>query len=297
MDVWSLRSDLHFVHVASSDSRNAYWVIKDPLARECHYLSENEKTLIEMADGSAGIIDICRSALLRFPTVGSLQSLISFFLQARRRGLLVADAAGPLDATLRRTPSPKRSWRDVSRLMAIRLPGWNPSPLLDATVPYFQCLGSRAMQFCLLALFVGAGFLILGRFDQLMAESVGLFSRGPATWWLMTWVVIAAVKTVHELAHAITCRMVGAECRQIGVLVLFGAPCLYCDVTDLWAVPHRAKRVLVSAAGMLAELFLAAMATIVWATTGDTDLHSLALIVMVVCSISTLVVNANPLLR
>ena len=295
MDVWCLRNDLHFVRVASSG--NDYWVVKDPLARECHYVNEDEKKLLEMADGSTGIQSVCRQAMNRFPDSNSLQSLLSFFVQARRRGLLIAESTGPLENALRRAPSQSRTSWGLASLLAIRLPGWNPSRLLRLTESVFERLTSRAARWLGLALMCVAGLVLVGRFDRFVAESVSSFRDAQGSLWLLILLVIASVKTIHELAHAMTCRWAGAECRRIGVLLLLGTPCLYCDVTDLWSVPDKWKRVLVSAAGMMAELLIAAVATLVWASTGDTTLHEIALMVMVVCSFSTLLINANPLLR
>lgn len=297
MDVWSLRRDLTFVRVPPTDRGIAYWVVRDPLARECHYLSDDEKTLLEMADGSKDVAEICRRAVSRFPALSSLQSAASFFVQARRTGLLQCVSAGGFETALRQSPTALRSWKDVSRWWAIRFPGWNPSPLLDRIEPVVRFIGSRLSCYVGFGLVVLAALLVIGRFDQLVFESIAAAQSGSGVWWLSVLVVVACVKSVHELAHAVSCRLVGAECREIGVMLLFGAPCLYCDVSDLWTVPEKWKRVLVSAAGMLAEIVLAALATILWVMTADTDLHRLALVVMVVCSISTIVVNANPLLR
>jgi putative peptide zinc metalloprotease protein len=57
------------------------------------------------------------------------------------------------------------------------------------------------------------------------------------------------------------------------------------------------RRITVSAAGMAVELVLAALATLVWATTQPGLANTLALNVMFICSVGTLLINGNPLLR
>jgi putative peptide zinc metalloprotease protein len=54
---------------------------------------------------------------------------------------------------------------------------------------------------------------------------------------------------------------------------------------------------LVGAAGMIVEMFFAALAAFVWANTGQSTLHALAYNIMFIASVSTIVFNANPLLR
>ena len=80
--------------------------------------------------------------------------------------------------------------------------------------------------------------------------------------WLV--IALAAVKVVHELGHALTCKHFGGDCHEVGVLLLFFTPCLYCNVSDAWLFPGKWQRIAVSAAGIVVEVFLAAIATFLW---------------------------------
>ncbi|MBU6402477.1 MAG: biotin/lipoyl-binding protein, partial [Verrucomicrobia bacterium] len=71
----------------------------------------------------------------------------------------------------------------------------------------------------------------------------------------------------------------------------------YMDATSSWGFRSRWRRMLVGAAGMLVELFVAAIATFIWANTGPGTPHNLAYNMMFVASVSTLLFNGNPLLR
>jgi putative peptide zinc metalloprotease protein len=99
------------------------------------------------------------------------------------------------------------------------------------------------------------------------------------------------------LAHALTCVHVGGECHEIGLLLLVFTPCLYCDVSDVWTIAGKWRRIAVSAAGIVVEAFLAAAATFLWWSSAAGVINTLCLHIMIVCSVSTLLVNGNPLLR
>ena len=71
----------------------------------------------------------------------------------------------------------------------------------------------------------------------------------------------------------------------------------FVDVTSAWRFPSKFQRILTSAAGMLAEMFLAAIAAIVWANTAPGTVNFHAANVMVAASLHTLLFNANPLMR
>jgi putative peptide zinc metalloprotease protein len=74
-------------------------------------------------------------------------------------------------------------------------------------------------------------------------------------------------------------------------------PIPFVDATAAWAFRERWRRILVGSGGMMVELFLASIAAVVWVQTGDGLLHSVAYNVMFVASVSTLILNINPLMR
>jgi putative peptide zinc metalloprotease protein len=110
-------------------------------------------------------------------------------------------------------------------------------------------------------------------------------------------VVLGVTKILHESGHGLSCRHFGGECPEVGVMLLVMTPCLYCNVSDSWMLPSKWKRAMIGAAGMYVELILASIATFVWWYSNPGLLHHLALSTMFVCSVSTVMFNANPLLR
>jgi putative peptide zinc metalloprotease protein len=105
------------------------------------------------------------------------------------------------------------------------------------------------------------------------------------------------VKAFHELGHAAVCHRYGGEVHTMGLMFMIFTPLPYMDATSSWGFRSRWQRAFVGAAGMLAELFVASLAAIYWAVSGTGALHSLAYNIMFVASVSTLLFNANPLLR
>src|SRR5205807_9119248 len=67
---------------------------------------------------------------------------------------------------------------------------------------------------------------------------------------------------------------------------------------DAWTLPSKWKRIIISFAGIYVELIIAAIATFVWWNTpAHPFVNNLSLSLMIVCSVSTVVFNANPLMR
>jgi putative peptide zinc metalloprotease protein len=114
---------------------------------------------------------------------------------------------------------------------------------------------------------------------------------------LWMWVTLGIVKVIHEFGHGLSCKAFGGEVHEMGILLLCFSPSLYCNVSDAWTMPGKWRRILISFAGIYVELMVAAIATFVWWNSSSYVVHQVALSLMVVCSVSTVLFNGNPLLR
>ncbi len=80
-------------------------------------------------------------------------------------------------------------------------------------------------------------------------------------------------------------------------MFLVFAPVPYVDASSSSAFHSKTRRMLVSAAGMLVELFLAALAMYVWVLVEPGTVRSIAFNVMLIAGVSTVLINGNPLMR
>jgi putative peptide zinc metalloprotease protein len=213
--------------------------------------------------------------------------------------LLVSDGAGQATVLRERRDSRRRQsfLNLVFGLLAIRLPGMNAEPWLRPLAWPGRVLFSRS---CALAalLFASIGALLLvGRAHDFVREFPTLRTLaqpGVFGCFLLTMIM---VKIAHEFGHALACRRFGGECHEMGVLLLACMPCLYCDVSDSWMFASRWQRIVVSLAGIYVELLVATLAGILWYLSEPGGLHTMSLYVMITCTVSTILVNGNPLLR
>lgn len=155
------------------------------------------------------------------------------------------------------------------------------------------CTGRAAMLVWLAVVLAGAG-AALDNWGALSDHSQGLFSLSNLPW---LFVSLTTMKLLHELGHAFVCKRYGGEVHAFGVMFLILTPLPYVDTASTWGFKSRFQRAIVSAAGMMVELFLAAIGALVWSHTSSGIVNSLAYNVMVVGSISSLLFNGNPLLR
>jgi len=175
------------------------------------------------------------------------------------------------------------------RIPLFSLDGW-----LQRTQPLIRATTGRAAGVVWVVMLLLGGATAIEHSAAIGHAGEGLLALSNLPW---LYLALTVVKVCHELAHAFVCKRYGGHVPTFGLMVLVLAPLPYVDASASWGLRNKWQRAYVGAAGMLAELFLAACATLVWAATTDGLVHSLAFNVMVVGSISSLLFNGNPLLR
>ena len=192
----------------------------------------------------------------------------------------------------------KRRQREIGsgfmNIMFMRFPLLDPDRFLVRTMPLVGRLFSP-MGAVLWLLVVG--FALKVAVDNFSALSVQTQSVLAPNNLFLLYIGLIFIKTIHEFGHAYCCRKFGGEVHVMGLMLMIFTPIPYVDASSSWGFRSRWKRVLVGASGMIAEIFIAALAAFVWVNTGEGTLHSLAYNIMFIASISTVIFNINPLLR
>jgi putative peptide zinc metalloprotease protein len=295
---WRLRTDL-VIQAAESDSGSS-WTIKDPLRLKYFNVEMEEMMFLRLLDGSTSLSSLMAVLRDRFPDVEfSLDNLRQFLMTAVNGGLLRACVPGHSDRLMeiRNRQESQAIFRRMLSLLTFRLRGFDPTRLLETLDSAVGWIFHWPFLVTGLACCVFAATLVFARQSQLEIELPGITSLFTAANLPFLVASILFVKVIHELGHGVTCRHFGGECHELGILFVGFIPLLYCDVSDSWLQQDRRKRMLVAAAGIFTELFLAAVCAFLWSISRTGFLHTFFLNVMIVTSLNTLIINGNPLLK
>ncbi|MEN0110639.1 MAG: HlyD family efflux transporter periplasmic adaptor subunit [Planctomycetota bacterium] len=279
-----------------------YWVVKDPVALQYFRFEEEEFAILQMLDGESSLEEIADRFEAEFPpqTI-RVEELQQFVGTLHRSGLVIADAPGQGDQLKRRRDERRRkeTLGRLSNVLAIRFKGIDPERLLNAlyALPPVRWFWSTPALVLSLSVALAAATLIAVEFDVFRSKLPSFDAFFSAQNWLLLGVVLASTKVLHEFGHGLSCKHFGGECHEMGVMLLVLTPCLYCNVSDSWMLPSKWARAAIGAAGMYVEVVLAAICTFIWWFTEPGLLHYTCLNVVFISSVSTILFNANPLLR
>lgn len=288
-----IRSDLMFYERPIGDEKG--WVVKDPVQRNYFWFDQFQSWLLRRFDGMRTLVELKREFETEFsPAVIDEKDLVGFLVQSSSDQLLVETVSG--GKLKSRAANPRVGlFTRLQNVFAIRLPAINARKPIDLAESTFGFLFSQtafiafAIAFCIaiVVLFQNA---TLAWSDLKMAIETPRFAIG----FLFA---ISITKICHEFGHAVACRRMGASCSEGGVMFLFFAPCLYCDVSDARIVEKKSRRAIVMLGGVYFELILATLAILIWVNCDVGPLRNLLLNIAIVASISTILVNLNPLMK
>jgi putative peptide zinc metalloprotease protein len=176
----------------------------------------------------------------------------------------------------------------------LKVPVFDPEFLLRRLKWLINILLSVPFALVWLAAIIVAAKYGIENFDTLKDQTHGFLSPSNIGW---VYVCTVIVKLLHEFGHSAVVKKYGGEVHTVGIMFMLLAPLPYMDASASWSFRKKWHRVFVGAGGMLFEFFIAAVALILWANLGGGILKALAYNVFIICSVSTVLFNINPLMR
>jgi putative peptide zinc metalloprotease protein len=278
-----------------------FHVVKDPVCLRYYRFNQQEFFVFQLFDGEHTLEQVRDRFEDEYkPHRLEYQDLESFARQLVTAGLVQHEQHGAGRHLFERRAKQRRLKRltAISNILYWKIPVFDPDRILTWMFRYLSWIFTSWFFVLSVGLMLAAVIHVTLHFDT-------FYSKLPAyqeffTWnsVLYMWISLGIVKIIHEFGHGLSCKAFGGESHEMGILLMCLSPCLYCNVTDAWTLADKWKRIIISFAGIYVELVIAAIATFVWWYTPHYPVvNNIALCVMVLCSISTVVFNANPLMR
>ncbi|APW37320.1 hypothetical protein RD110_09045 [Rhodoferax koreense] len=280
-------------------THGAVWhVLEDVGGARQHRLNAQAYRVLRLLDGRHSLDQIWQRISREISDdTPSQDDVLQLVGQLNAQDLLVVDATPDAAELLVRHERQQRQKRrqSVGNPMSIKIPLWDPdsflrrllavTPAIPAALVWAAWLGVVGTALAL----VPAHWPDLSRnFGEQMLAANNL---------LLAALVYPLLKLAHELAHGAAVIRRGGEVHEMGVMLLMFYPSPYVDASASNAFPSRWARMRVAAAGMVVELWIAALAFFLWMAIEPGFWRSVLYNLMVLGSVSTVLFNGNPLLR
>lgn len=275
-----------------------WYVLQDRSNERFHRFSPSAFAFIGLMDGKRSVQEIWDLSASRLGDEAPTQpEVVQLLGQLHAADVLQCEIPSDTTELLERHDKQRqRKWqRRLMNFFAWQFPLLDPERFLQQFVslvrPFFSWWG--AALWCLV---VGPALLIgAANWSELTTNVIDRVTAPQNL--VLLWFLFPVIKALHEFGHAFAVKVFGGEVHEMGIMLLVLSPVPYVDASASSAFPGKWQRTTVGAAGMLVELVLAAMAMYVWVSVEPGAVRTLAYNTILIAGISTVVFNANPLLR
>jgi putative peptide zinc metalloprotease protein len=274
-----------------------WYVLQDNGSGRQHRLNQHAYAIVGRMTGKATMQEIWQQAVNEFGDDAPSQPEVIELLAKLHQNELVRTEVTPNIAELFRTRADRSRKERNSKLnpFAFRVTLFDPDPLLTAMAPIARLLfKSWAVLLWLFAI----GLALAGvatHWQELSSYSVSHLTTPRMI--LVMWLMYPVLKAVHELAHGLALKVWGGESHDFGVTLMLLMPVPYIDCSSASSFAEKHRRVAVSLIGIATELLFASVATGVWIYASNGLVREIAFALMVIGGVSTVLFNANPLMK
>lgn len=291
----ALRQDLKLLPGPHDEDGAPRWLLHDGVRNRYFTLAESALDLVRHWQGgvSAETMSSYLMGLGLEYEIAEIQAFSDFLIV---NNLVVARSESASDYFSTQHRDNKKSiWSKLlHNYLFVRIPLIRPDPLLAKIAPRLSWLFSAQVHWIILLMGLSGALLVLRQWDSFASTFLYFFSFEGMLLYVLTLVV---VKSAHELGHALVSYRLGCRVASMGVAFLVMFPVLFTDTTDAWKLRSRRDRLRIVTAGVRTELYLALIATFMWAILPDGALRSAVFFVATTSWITSLLVNISPFLR
>jgi putative peptide zinc metalloprotease protein len=277
---------------------NSWYVVHDHASGRAHRLSTASYMIVGGMDGKRTVDQLWRDAAARLGEEAPSQNeLIRLLAQLHSADLLQTEVTPDSVELLERAAKVDRSrfLGNILNPLALRMRFWHPDKFFERTLPLVHWLFSWRGATLWMIVVLPAILLSAQHWPELSENAPDRILAADNI--LLIGLTFVVLKALHELGHGYAVKAFGGAVHEIGVMFLVFAPMPYVDASAASEFRSKWRRALVGAAGMIVELFVAALALYVWLAVEQGLVRAVAYDVMVVAGISTVLFNGNPLLR
>lgn len=185
------------------------------------------------------------------------------------------------------------NWRS-NDLTTIKFLSVNPDDWLNKGLPVIRALLHPAAIAFYILLILTAGY-VAGK-DVTFAETLLQQSLGIREFAII-YVMIVLTTIVHELSHGIVCKYYGGKVTQLGAMLFYFSPAMFCDVSDTYLFRKKRQKLAVLFAGIFSQWLMTSLATLAYYGLQAAGIHVPILLYYAVANLGMSLLNLMPLVK
>ena len=275
-----------------------WYLFEDTISERSHRFNSAAYKFIGLLDGRISVEDIY-TLISENPGdfIPGQQDIVTLLGQLYAADLIQANAATDIEELFDRKINQKQALTKQRFLspVSLKIPLWDPEDFLNKYFVKIRWLFSPWVAVAWTLLLVYTLIQSIWNWPQISQHfNVDALSSYNL---LLLFILYPIIKILHELGHAFSAKLEGGEVHEMGVNFLLFIPVPYVNVSTATHFRSKYKRMLVSAAGILVESFIAMLGLLLFLAAEPGLVKNIGFNVFMIGGISSLFFNGNPLLK
>ena len=298
--VAKLRPKLHsHIEIHRHDYRGLIWyLLEDTTTGRNHRFNPAAYQFIGQLNGERNVQSIHEQICKQLEDFAPDQEeIIQLLGQLHAADLIQTDVLVNTEELFERQANQKKAklQQRLSSPVTQKVPLWDPEEFLNKHYPKVSWLFSIPVAILWLLVILYTLTQASLNWSQI-SQHFSINALSPYN-LLITFLLYPPIKILHELGHAFSAKLEGGEVHEMGINFMMFMPIPYVDVSTATHFRNKHKRILVSAAGILVESFLAALGLLLFLATEPGLIQNIGFTIFMIGGISSLFFNGNPLLK
>lgn len=290
-----LRGDIQIFQDKRTSDGQRNWIIFDPVADKYYRLGLTEYLILSLLKEVTTQEELFEKAkkLDETLTDNDIKKILSFL----QNSSLLQSSYLLTEKKLKQTRDFKQSQllnRILQSYLFLKIPVWSPDKFLSKTLYIVQAICNKWLLIFYFFLAICGFISLIANWSEFETAILGSLNFAGLVKYGVT---IIFLKVLHEFAHGYAAKSAGIRVRRFGIGLIVFFPRFFTDLTDAWRIAKRHHRVLIDAAGILAEGLIGGIAILFWAHSGPGIIKTLSYYIFTVSLINTTLINGNPFIR
>jgi putative peptide zinc metalloprotease protein len=298
--VANLKPKLHsHIEIHRHDYRGLIWyIIEDTGTGRNHRFNPAAYQFIGLLDGKQTVQEISDYLSKQLGDFAPGQEeIIQLMGQLYNADLMQTDVLVNIEELFERqaVTKNKKLKQQLINPISQKLPLWDPEEFLAKHLNKVKCLFSYPMGIIWLLVVIFASLQAVTNWGKI-TNHLDVNTGSPYN-FLTLFLLYPLIKMVHELGHAFATKLNGGEVHEMGINFMMFMPVPYVNVSSSGNFRNKYDRMLVSAAGILVETFLAALGLLLFISAEPGFIQDIGFNTLLIGGVSSFFFNANPLLK
>lgn len=204
---------------------------------------------------------------------------------------------GFLDSAPPEAEEQRKKWRfnwKIDDISTIKFLSVNPDQWLTSMLPVIRII-LHPMTIVLFAILIlTAGTLLVN--DPAIINGLSFAQLGFGS-YVVIYIMLLMTTVVHEFAHGMVCKYYGGRVKQMGAMLFYLSPAMFCDVSDTYKFKKKSHKLAVLFAGIFSQWIMTSIALVAYYAFASFQVHIPVLFFYGIANLGLSIINMLPLVK